>query len=230
MGLKVIGAGFGRTGTASLKLALETLGFGPCYHMSEVLANGGHMALWNRAAKGEAVWDEVFKGYASTTDFPACIFWRELADYYPDAKIVLSLRDAERWYESTQDTILSRKMMALLDGTPWRDMLRNTVDAVFGGDIHDHDTLIRVYNAHNEAVKAAFGPDRLLVFEAKDGWGPLCAHLGVPVPETDYPRVNSKDELQGMIAMLTSDMGREMMQGGGMPKAVREQLFGKEQG
>lgn len=228
MGLKVIGAGFGRTGTASLKLALERLGLGPCYHMSEVLANAGHMDLWNKAAAGRPQWDEIFRNYASTTDFPASIYWRELADYYPQAKIVLSLRDPERWYESTQETILSREMMRRLDGTPWREMLRNTIDALFDGEIHDRDTLIRVFNEHAEKVKAAFGPDRLLVFEAKDGWAPLCAFLGVPVPQEDFPRVNSKEELQGMIAMLESDIGRDMMQGKGMPKAVREKLFGEE--
>ncbi len=228
MGLKVIGAGFGRTGTASLKLALEQLGFGPCYHMSEVLANAGHMDLWNAAAAGEPDWDAIFKDYASTTDFPASIYWRELANYYPDAKIILSLRDAERLCESTQETILSREMMRRLEGTPWRVMLENTIDALFDGNIHDHDTLIRVFNEHTPKVKAAFGPDRLLVFEAKDGWAPLCAFLGVAVPEGDYPRVNSKEELQGMIAMLESGMGRAMMQGKGMPKAMREQVFGKE--
>ncbi len=228
MALKVIGAGFGRTGTASLKLALEQLGFGPCYHMSEVVANAGHMDLWNNAAAGNPDWDEIFKGYSSTTDFPASIYWRELADYYPDAKVVLSLRDAERWYESTQETIMSRKMMALLDGTPWRAMLRNTIDALFDGKIHDRDTLVRVFNEHTETVKAAFGPDRLLVFEAKQGWAPLCAFLGVPVPEADFPRVNSKEELQGMIDMLQSDMGRDMMHGKGMPKVMREQILGKE--
>ena len=95
MALKVIGAGFGRTGTASLKLALEQLGFGPCYHMSEVLANAGHLGLWNHVAAGKPDWDEIFKGYSSTTDFPASIYWRELADYYPEAKIILSLRDPE---------------------------------------------------------------------------------------------------------------------------------------
>lgn len=227
MGLKIIGAGFGRTGTASLKLAIEQLGFGPCYHMSEVLANAGHLDLWNAAAAGDPSWDEIFKDYSSTTDFPACIYWRELAAHYPQAKIVLSLRRPENWWESTQETILSPNVMALLDGTPWRKMLANTVDAVFGGKIHDHDTLIRVFNEHNAAVKAAFGPDRLLVFEAKDGWEPLCRFLGVGVPDTDYPRVNSKQELQGVIAMLTSDMGREMMQGKGLPKEIREQVFGK---
>ena len=229
MGLKVIGAGFGRTGTASLKLALEILGFGPCYHMSEVLANAGHMALWNDVAAGRPDWEQIFKGYSSTTDFPASIYWRELAAYYPAAKIILSTRDAERWFESTQETILSRHMMGLLEGTPWRTMLRNTIDALFDGKIHDHDTVVRVFNEHAAAVKGAFGPDRLLVFEAKQGWAPLCAFLGVPAPDEAFPKVNSKEELQDMIDMLNSDIGRDAMAGKGFPDSMRQQVFGKQQ-
>jgi hypothetical protein len=228
MALKVIGAGFGRTGTASLKLALEQLGFGPCYHMSEVLANAGHIDLWNDVAAGDPDWDEIFKNYESTTDFPASIYWRELAAYYPDAKVILSLRDAERWFESTQQTIMSSKMRSLLNCTPWGAMYDATIGALFDGKLHDHDTLIRVFNEHNAAVRAAFGPDRLLVFEAKEGWAPLCKFLRVPVPEAAFPQVNSKEEMQGLMSMLESDMGREMMEGKGMPKAVREQVFGKK--
>ncbi|WP_425410457.1 sulfotransferase [Hyphococcus sp.] len=227
MGLKIIGAGFGRTGTASLKLALEKLGFGPCYHMSEVLANAGHIDLWNDVADGAADWETIFKNYQSTVDFPASIYWRALAAAYPDAKVVLSLRDAERWYESTQETILSEKMWEFTGPTRWGGMLDRTIRTLFEGDIHDRDTLIRIYNEHNETVKAAFGPDRLLVFEAKDGWAPLCAFLGVEVPDEAYPRVNSREELQGMIAMLESDAGRAMINGDGMPAAMREQVFGK---
>lgn len=228
MGLDVIGAGFGRTGTASLKLALETVGFGPGYHMSEVISNPGHIDLWNDVAAGAPDWDAIFKGYVSAVDFPAATYWRELADYYPDAKIILSLRDAERWYESTQETILSEKMWTLIGPTPWGRMVDRTVSRLFDGKIHDHDTLIRVYNGHNEAVKAAFGPDRLLVFEAKEGWAPLCAFLDVPVPDAPFPRVNSRTELQGMIAMLESEGGRAMMEGKGMPAEMRRQVFGEE--
>ncbi len=227
MGLEVIGAGFGRTGTASLKLALEKLGFGPCYHMSEVLANAGHMNLWSDVADGAADWDEIFTGYASTTDFPASIYWRELAACYPDAKIILSLRDAERWFQSTQETILSPHMWNMVKDTPWGAMLAKVINKFFDDKIHDHDTLIRVFNDHNATVKAAFDSGRLLVFEAKDGWAPLCAFLGVAVPDEEFPRVNSREELQGMIAMLESDMGREMMADKGIPKVMRDQIFGE---
>jgi len=228
MALKIIGAGFGRTGTASLKLALDKLGFGPCYHMSEVLANAGHIDLWHSVADNAPDWSAIFENYQSTVDFPASIYWRELAAHYPDAKVILSLRDAERWFESTQDTILSPRMWDLMRGTPWRAMLERTISPLFDNKINDHDTLIRVFNDHNEAVKAAFGPDRLLVFEAKDGWAPLCKFLGATAPDEEFPRVNSKAELQGMIDMLESDAGRAMMDGKGMPAQVREQLYGKE--
>jgi len=227
MALKVIGAGFGRTATASLKLALETLGFGPCYHMSEVLANAGHLDLWTDVADGKPNWDEIFKGYNSTTDFPASRYWRELAEYYPDAKIILSLRDPEKWFESTQDTIFSPRMWAILAGTKWERMLEKTINTLFDGKIHDHDAMVRVFNEHNAAVKAAFGPDRLLVFEAKEGWAPLARFLGVDVPDTEFPRVNSKTELQGMIDMLESPVGKGMMEGAGFPKEAREKVFGK---
>ncbi|MEZ5920861.1 MAG: sulfotransferase [Parvularculaceae bacterium] len=227
MALSVIGAGFGRTGTASLKLALEKLGFGPCYHMSEVLANKGHLDLWNDAAAGTPDWARIFRDYHSTTDFPASLYWRELAAFYPDAKLILSLRDPESWFQSTQETIFSERMHALLAGSPWEVMLQNTINEALGGDINDRDALIRAFNEHTRAVKAAFGPDRLLVFEAKEGWAPLCKFLGVPIPDEDFPRVNSKAELQGMIDMLQSDAGKAMMQGEGMPQAVRDQIYGK---
>lgn len=228
MALEVIGAGFGRTATASLKLALETIGFGPCYHMSEVLANRGHIDLWNDVADGKPDWDTIYKDYRSAVDFPVSVYWRELAEFYPDAMIVLSWRDPERWYESTQETILSRQMWEFIGATPWGVMVDKIVGGLFEGKIHDRETLLRVYNAHVEAVKAAFGPDRLLVFEAKQGWAPLCAFLGAPVPEAPFPRVNSREELKNLIAMLESEGGRAMMEGEGMPAEVREQLFGKE--
>jgi len=230
MALKVIGAGFGRTATASLKLALETLGFGPCYHMSEVLANAGHLDLWNDASTGNPDWDAIFKNYNSTTDFPACTYWRELSDYYPEAKVILSLRDAEKWFESTQETIFSTRMWGILAGTPWETMLKNTINnPVFGGDIHNRDHLVRRFHEHTAEVKEAIPAGRLLVFEAKDGWAPLCEFLEVPVPDGDFPRVNSKTELQGMIDMLESDVGRGMMEGKGMPKEIRAQIYGKDE-
>ena len=106
MTLKLIGAGLGRTGTASLKVALEELGIGRCYHMSEILQNPACTQDWIDAANGNADWDKIFSGYTATVDNPGCGFWRELADYYPNAKVILTIRDAEKWYESTDETCL----------------------------------------------------------------------------------------------------------------------------
>ena len=175
MALKVIGAGFGRTATASLKIALERLLQAPCYHMSEVLGRAGHVDLWLDAAEGRPDWDAIFDGYAATVDFPASNYWRELSEAYPDAKILLSLRDAERWFQSTQETIFSPSLQKFQTGTKWGRMIKATIDDHLGGQMNDRDSLIEAFNAHNRAVEQAFGEDRLLVFEASQGWAPLCA-------------------------------------------------------
>lgn len=225
MSLKVIGAGFGRTGTASLKLALEKLGFGPCYHMSEVLTYPGRISQWSDAADGAPDWEKIYDGYASAVDWPTATFWRELADYYPDAKIILSTRDADKWVESTQETILSPEMWAKLKPMPFGAMTAKVINALFDHKIHDHETLARVFREHEAAVKATIAPERLLAFEAKQGWGPLCEFLGVDAPAEDYPRVNSKEEMKSFNAMLDSDAGRAMMRGEGMPAEMMDKLF-----
>mgnify|MGYP000029456290 CR=1 FL=1 len=226
MALEVIAAGLGRNATFSMKFALERLGFGPCHHMSEVFADGRRQVpLWIEASRGNPDWDAIFAGYRSAVDWPTATYWRELADHYPDAKIILSTRDPEKWVESTQETILSPEMWSRMEGTPFGDMGAKVINALFDGKIHDHDTLIRVFKAHEAAVKAASPKERLLVFEAKDGWAPLCAFLGVPAPDAPYPRVNSKEEMKGFNAMMDSDMGRAMLQGEGMPREMRDKLF-----
>ena len=227
MSLKVIGAGFGRTATASLKIALETLLGAPCYHMSEVLGKAGQVDLWLDAAAGNPDWDAIFDGYAATVDFPASNYWRELADAYPEAKVLLSLRDPERWFTSTQETIFSPTLQKFQAGTKWGRMIKATIDDHLGGKMNDRDSLISAFNAHNDAVRAAFGDDRLLVFEAKDGWDPLCQFLGVEVPDEPFPHVNSKEEFDAVFGMLESPMGAKVMNGEGMdlPGAMHEEIF-----
>ncbi len=227
MALKVIGAGFGRTGTSSLKLALERLGFGPCYHMSEVLLVKGRLDQWLQAVNGAPDWDAIYDGYAAAVDWPTATYWRELAEHYPDAKIILSSRDPEKWFASTQETILSPQMWAMMEGTRFGDMAAKAINALFDHKIHDHDTLLRVFAENEAAVKAAIPPERLLVFEAKDGWAPLCDFLGVATPDEPYPRVNSKEEMQDFNALLDSDMGRAMMAGEGLPPELMAKLFQK---
>jgi hypothetical protein len=207
MTLKVIGAGFGRTGTLSLKLALEQLGLGPCYHMVEVNAHPEHDAMWLALARGEASdWRPMLKGYASTVDWPATYFWKQLAAANPEAKIVLTLRDPEVWYASTAATIFARMIEfealraetlradpTAVDPVRRRHMeMVNTivVEKTFGGSL-DKDHAIAVFNAHNEDVRRTVPREKLLVYESGEGWEPLCAFLDVPVPATPYPKVNT---------------------------------------
>ena len=197
MTLKAISAGYGRTGTMSLKLALEQLSFGPCHHMIEVIGNGEkQVPLWNDALAGKPNFNAIYQGYSSAVDWPSAAFWKELADAYPDAKIILSSRSAESWYGSISETILA-SVWAPENWPPqaveWFKMVSKVLERSFGG-AKTKDELIANFLAHEAEVKAAIPADRLLVHSAKDGWEPLCAFLGVPVPEGDYPRTNSKEE------------------------------------
>jgi hypothetical protein len=201
MSLQVIGAGLGRTGTFTLKTALEMLGFGPCHHMVEVLANPAQVQFWNRAADGEAVdWDEIYGQYRATVDWPGCHFYAQLAERYPQAKVILSRRDPERWYESMSETILkSMEMMGLAAGGDIAD----EHPMRFGGIIIAQQTfdrdfskanVIAAFERHSAEVRRRIAPERLLEFEAAQGWEPLCAFLDVPVPDEPFPRTNSREE------------------------------------
>jgi hypothetical protein len=206
MGLKVIGAGFGRTGTRSLKEALEILGLGPCHHMMEVFMHPEQVPFWDRAALGEKVdWNEVFATYNSACDWPSCSFYEELAQVYPDAKVILSLRDSKSWYKSVTSTIL-----------PAMKKSEGRLPGIFGplliGEKTFHEdfseaNMIQVYERHNEEVKRKIPKDRLLVFEAKDGWDSLCKFLGVPVPSVPYPAMNSTEEFQARAATMVAGTG-----------------------
>jgi hypothetical protein len=196
MGLKVIGAGLGRTATFSLKFALEHIGLGPCYHMSEVFAGARrNVPLWLDVIQGKPDWDAIFDGYQSTTDYPACSYWRELAGYYPEAKVILTVRDPESWFESVSETIFSQKMQGPLKGTPTEAMMKGVVFDAFGGRVNDRAFMTRWFTRRNQEVIDALPPKRLLVFSPKEGWSPLCKFLGVPVPNRPFPRVNSRDEI-----------------------------------
>ncbi len=195
MGLSVIGAGFGRTGTMSLKLGLEALGVGRCHHMTEVFPNPAAPGLWARAIAGElGDWDEIFDGYAATTDWPACAFYRELAERYADAKVVLTVRDPDKWFDSTQETIFSDTVAAAVEGTPVQQIMQGLVWKTFDGRIHDRAHCIEVYERHNAEVRKVIPPGRLLVYDLAQGWAPLCGFLGLPRPDFPIPRANSRDE------------------------------------
>ncbi len=216
MTIEVIGAGFGRTGTMSLKVALERLGYQKCYHMIEVFEHQDHIPLWAAAHHGETVdWDALYDGYRATVDWPSCDRWQEHAAYYPDARIILSTRDPERWYESVMSTIYQTGAMLRASEDENLQRFGRWVDeiiwtGVFDGRFEDKDHAISVFKAHEERVKAAIPADRLLVFEASEGWEPLCEFLGKEVPGEDYPRVNTRDEF-----LTSADERRERLEGGG---------------
>jgi hypothetical protein len=219
MTLKVIGAGFGRTGTNSTHTALNQLGF-PCYHMLEVLenkANKSHMDFWLKVADGKAgeqhPWGQVFSKYSATVDNPACCVWRELMVAYPDAKVLLTLHPAgpDAWYKSTMQTIYFTentwqfKVLAFI-APPARKLGELSHKLIWGrshrGSMRDRATAIARYNEHIAEVKAAVPADKLLVFSAKQGWQPLCDFLGVPIPNTPFPNVNDSAEFQQRIIKM----------------------------
>lgn len=208
--LEVIGAGLGRTGTLSLKAALEQLGFTGCYHMVEVFAHPEHVPIWQAAADRKRVdWDALFAGYRSAVDWPVAHFWRDLSRHYPNAKVILTERDPEKWYKSFSETILRVLTMPPAPNPEMQahgKMVHDIItEQAFGGKLDDKAHIIDVYRRHNEEVRATIPADRLLVFDAPQGWEPLCRFLGVPVPKTDFPRTNSTDEFIARIAARTSE-------------------------
>jgi len=200
MTLSLIGAGFGRTGTLSLKYALEQLGLSRCYHMMEVAEHPEHVALWRGAADGRVNWDTLFAGYRATVDWPACSFWRPLTAHYPKAKVLLTERDPERWYKSAHATIYQAMTRPLPEDHPARPQREMAIELIlaktFGGRFADKNQAISVYERHNEEVKKSLLPERLLVYRVSEGWEPLCAFLGLAVPDDPFPHVNSSEEFR----------------------------------
>ncbi|MEE4155080.1 MAG: sulfotransferase family protein [Erythrobacter sp.] len=197
MALEVIAAGLGRNATFSMKFALEKLGFGPCHHMVEVFADGARqIPLWIAASQGRPDWDAIFEGFRATSDYPSASYWRELAAHYPAAKVVLTTRDPDSWFESVSETIFSDAMQGGAVGTPLGEMMHGVIFSHFGGgDIRDRAFMTDWYRRRNQKVIDTIAPERLLVFHPKDGWEPLCAFLGVEVPGVKFPKVNSRDEI-----------------------------------
>lgn len=196
-GLSVIGAGFGRTGTLSLKAALEELGFDPCCHMLEVSGRSERAAMWLAAAQGMSVdWREVLRGYRATVDWPGSAFYRELMETFPEAKVVLTVRDPERWYHSASETIHTRASAGLPgpEDTIAMKMVRAVVwERSMHGSFDDRDEAIRIFNRHIAEVKSYVPSDRLLVFNVKEGWRPLCDFLERPAPRTAFPHINDRE-------------------------------------
>lgn len=211
MTVKVIGAGFGRTGTKSLQTALETLGFGPTYHMSELVKNPQHVPYWRGAMDGEAVnWHEFLDDYQAIVDFPGCLYYKELMQAYPEAKVILTYRDPEKWFESASKTILSfdphplyialMRFVCLFSKTArgmsavGRYNSAELYEKLFQNRKKDKDFVIEVFNQHLEAVRANVPKDKLLEYQVSEGWEPLCEFLNVDVPSIEFPRSNDRND------------------------------------
>ena len=227
MPIQVIGAGLGRTGTLSLKAALEELGFAKCYHMTEVLGAGTTAQTWDAATRGERVdWDRLFAGYRATVDVPSCVFYRELFEKYPEAKVILTVRDPEPWYDSASQTLYFArnafpKWAALLNPRmrDFQRMIGWLWDGMFRGRFEDRAFAIDVFNRHNEQVRRDVPADRLLVYEISQGWGPLCEFLGVPVPEgKPFPHVNDAAQFRARVDAVPVSRGPSAMPPSARPR------------
>lgn len=213
MSLSVIGAGLSRTGTLSLKLALEYLGFGPCYHAENAFERGyleslPAWCLWERALDHQSVdWDEIFNGFRSTTDIPGCLFYRELAKKYPSAKVILPVRDPNAWFDSIQ-VLLSPEFFAVNRSFPSWSMLGKLLTTAFGDRINDRDSMIESYERHNAGVCRVIPADRLLLYDLRQGWAPLCEFLGVPIPDIPFPKTNTTADVVHMRPKFREHMER----------------------
>lgn len=224
--MKIVGAGFGRTGTTSLKAALQELGFDPAYSLTEVFENPEHVEVWEAARRREEVdWEEFFADYEVAVDWPACSFYKELMEAFPKAPIILTVRDPEQWYESMRTTIYQLRkvtngplpvraafslagtfvpgvtgVVRLADRLVWED--------IFAGRFEDRDYAMEVFEANNEEVRRRVPPERLLVFDVREGWEPLCKFLGVDAPDRPFPCLNEvrkmRRRLLGLIVLTAA--------------------------
>lgn len=203
MGLKVVGAGLGRTGTHSLKIALEQLLGGTCYHMTELFPRPEHIALWHQAINGNAPdWDSMLHGFTAAVDWPAAAVWDDLHGSFPESVVLLSVRDdPAAWWRSFSETIL--QVMQRGPGAPDDPWFAMSVDMLnkFTPSYADPDAAIAAYEAHNQSVRDTVEPGRLIEWRPKDGWGPICEGLGLPVPAEPFPHVNTTDDFRTMAGL-----------------------------
>lgn len=220
MSLLIIGAGFPRTGTTTLKQSLEILGFQKCYHMKELLVKPDMLPLWLELDKtGNTDWDTLYKGYAATVDFPGYPYYKAHMERYPDAKVILTVRPFESWYNSIYSTIWQSgpqtpgEKFQLLSKMLFSSRLRKAFRCIkyvkgflwekqFQGRFTDKAFVEQVFHQHIEEVKAFVPADKLLVYDVRDGWEPLCSFLGVPVPEAPLPHLNKKEDFKAMLGQL----------------------------
>ena len=219
MSLKVIGTGLGRTGTYSLKLAIEQLGVGRCYHMVELFQQPERLKYFKKADKGEEVnWNELFKGYKAAVDYPVARYYKQITEFYPEAKVIHTLRDPDEWYESASATIFwaskpySLRILKLAVHLPFSSEARRRIPVLmynrklseleFGKDLKNKEKVIKRYNKHYEEVIKTIPDDRLLLFDPKSGWEPLCKFLKLPVPLIPYPKSNTRKEFLDRVNII----------------------------
>ena len=204
--LEVIGAGFGRTGTMSLQRALEILGFGPCYHFTEVLRRS-HASTWLKVLDGKpANWDHIYTGYKATVDWPGVMYYRELADHFPDARVILTVRDPADWHASICAALLPLRG-TLVRWLPWTGKLARLTDQViwqgtFAGRAAEREFAVARFEQHNRKVRESIAADRLLVLDVRDGWPPLCRFLDCEVPDVPFPRTNSRHSIRNIVWLI----------------------------
>ena len=222
MTIRVIGAGFGRTGTASLQQALQLLGYDKCYHMREVFEHVGDAKVWSAAMGEQRVdWDTLFAGYQAIVDWPGCTFYQALMQQYPEAKVILTTRDPEKWHASAMQTIYGLRNVPVSETGSLASILQAIIpmhdhviwDGTFHGRFAEKEYAIDVFNRHNDEVKRVVPPGRLLVYEARQGWEPLCQFLDMPVPAEPFPHLNTSAEFQQRIQQrdeqAPSDLNRQ---------------------
>ncbi len=202
MTLQVVGAGVGRTGTHSLKIALEQLLGGPCHHMLEVLSDPEQVPGWVDAIEGRPVdWSTMPAGYVSLVDWPGCSFWQELSAANPEALVLLSVREPETWYKSASNTIFQSFDVAPPELRPWMEAMRELLAERFSDQFDDETAMIDVYERHNEEVRRTIPAERLLEWSPSDGWEPICERLGVDVPDEPFPVTNTTGDFRAMLGL-----------------------------
>jgi hypothetical protein len=203
--LRVVGAGLGRTGTMSLKLALERLLGGPCYHMLEVFPRPDHLAAWHAAAKGTTPdWDTIFEGFVAAVDWPAAAFWPDIAEAFPEAAVLLSTRPAQEWWRSFDKTIAENFRREVPPGAePFLGMVTDLLHERFTPTPLDESAAVCAYEEHNARVRAAVPAARLIEWQPGDGWEPLCSALQIDVPDEAFPHTNTTAEFRARFGIET---------------------------
>lgn len=198
--MKVIGAGFGRTGTDSIRHALEFLLDGRCYHMKELATRHDHGERWSDFVAGRGMdWAALFEDYEATVDWPGANYYAEIMAAFPEAKVLLSVRDPESWFDSFQELVRVMKVISVFSFIPRLRLMKRLHDVAVWRefeDLEDRAKCIEVFERHIEAVKAHVPEERLLVFRVQEGWDPLCEFLNVDVPKVPFPHVNSRGDIQ----------------------------------